>query len=150
MVKPTNRLIGVINTCIDDLAFYEDKVLDYAWSELHRDFLKFCLVCGVISERRLRNMVQQRLVDYGRICYEQHIKSFRLFCRTRRYPDHVDSPHALAFAIRAGEFLPHELKKIRFDHGENIATFMPDVDINLVDHVVQQLLEWEPIDFFKL
>jgi len=95
-----------------------------------RNFFKQLIDGGLYELEDFRDAIVKGIASYGHEMY-RHV------C-TSTEPDQVDSPDALAFAIRFGHISPSEISTIRFDHGETLEQFCARAE-GLVDFVLKQL-----------
>lgn len=107
------------------------------WDEISSYLIRHCLRIKILDEGDVRVAIHLRLQALGRHNYE-------LYRTTRTPPDHVISPHALAYAIRNDVFTAVELKSIEFDHGETLETFMAGQVHDLTQKVFDTLMRWRP------
>ena len=87
------------------------------WDERLKTLLSCAIRVGILSEIKVREILDKKLKRSGRTCFEDHLSR-------GTYPDHTFWPEALAYAIREGEFSTEEIARIRFDHGDNAETFI--------------------------
>ncbi len=87
------------------------------WNERLKEVLSLAIKIGVLSEIVVRKILDIKLREAGRFCFEDHL-------RRGTYPDHTFWPEALAYALRENEFSPEEMEKICFDHGDTVGTFI--------------------------
>ena len=74
---------------------------------------------------------------YGRLCYEQHVRSISgNVCMV--FPDHTLYPPAFAYALDRGVFDAKEQARIRFDHGGTKESFVSE---HRVDTLCQRIVE---------
>ncbi|MEY2665598.1 MAG: hypothetical protein RLZZ480_703 [Candidatus Parcubacteria bacterium] len=105
------------------------------WDGVSTELLNMALNRGVVTEVVALQVIHERLLTLGAQAFDQHAK-------TGTPPDHVTSPHALAYAIRHEVLTPKQLKSLRFDRGENVFTFMEGEVINFTMQVLQKLKSW--------
>ena len=106
------------------------------WDSLSTTLLNLALDEKIIREKKVLEVIHERLLTLGAQAYDQHAK-------TGTEPDHVTSPHALAYAIRHQVLTPNQLASIRFDHSETIVTFMEGQVKTLSEDVLQKLKSWK-------
>ena len=105
------------------------------WDAISTKLLNIALDEKIISAAEVLEAIHERLLTLGAQAYDHHAK-------TGTEPDHVGSPHALAYAIRHQVLTPKQLENIRFDHGETIVTFMEGRVTDLKEDVLQKLKSW--------
>lgn len=96
--------------------------------------IKRMLDHGDFSLDELRAAVHDGLLRCGHEMYWQHIK-------LRIFPDHLDSPQALGYAIQHGRITESEAKRIRFDHRETLEEYRAYAD-GLLECVIEQITTW--------
>lgn len=99
--------------CIAQLDVYEGGFLLIA-SE--RRLVRQFLDAGFVGEEEVKAALHRALIKMARECYTQHRKG--------QYPDHTKNPCALAYGLVHKAFSPREVRKIRFDHGDTIESFI--------------------------
>ena len=103
------------------------------WSKFDHGLMMFALDYELAYEKELKEAVSRRLNQLGRQCFEQ--------LRHERWPDHVTSPEALAYAMKYNELTPDEVASITFDHGDDQFSFVEKMQPEeLVEAVWQQLM----------
>jgi hypothetical protein len=107
------------------------------WDGVEYEFLALCLKYKVATIKEVRDLLHLQLLAIGRENYGWVTQKNPLYTH---YPDHCASPAALGYAIQYNEFTESELKKITFDHGESISTFMRHEAEGLLDRVVRRLV----------
>jgi hypothetical protein len=142
MPTGTAALKQLVCEQIASLDIYGDNVsVMSGWDAVSTYLLKLCLRAKLLDEGEVRIEIHKRLLNLGRNCYEQHMK-------TQTYPDHVSSPHALAYAIHNDVFTRVELESIEFDHGETLETFMAGEIHDLPEKILDKLKRWKkPEDY---
>lgn len=137
MPTGTTALKELVLAQIAQVELYEDRIsMLYGWDEVSSYLLRLSLRRGILGLGDARTKLHERLLQLGRKSYEQHIK-------TGTYPDHTSSPHAFAYAIHNDEFTSAELKKIEFDHGETLETFMAGEIHDLPEKTLDKLKRWK-------
>lgn len=137
MPTGTAALKELVFAQIAQLELYDGAISAFCgWDEVSTHMLKFCLRRKFLDEGDIRIEIHKRLLVLGRQGYDQHRK-------TGTYPDHVSSPHALAYAIHNDVFTPGELHRIEFDHNETLETFMAGEISDLPEKIFNRLVQWK-------
>ncbi|OHA80874.1 MAG: hypothetical protein A2675_02150 [Candidatus Yonathbacteria bacterium RIFCSPHIGHO2_01_FULL_51_10] len=106
---------------------------------IDRRLLVLLLEEGTISRDILLKAADQKLRKVGRTAYVQHITSMVQSTYTI-WPDHTLSAEAFAYALAHGEFTKNEERRIRFDHGDTIESFIASSEY-AVDHLCQKTVD---------
>lgn len=124
-----------LEAAIRKLYIVDDRIstLD-GWGSLEHRLLMFCLQSEITDKTHLMVIMRLRLQELGRESFDQHII-------TDERPDHVVSPHALAFAMRTGALAESEINQIEFDHGDTKDTFMRGVEKTLLETIWKRLVD---------
>ncbi len=120
----------------------EIKGLDmsYLWhyARKNHEILNLLYENGVIKENNNLDLA------FGSMAINTAKKDFSLIIRLGRYSnyaDHVYFPECLAYAIQKGAFSRRELKKLKFDHGQNLNSFVKEYyNPNLFNELKEKLL----------
>ena len=119
---------AVLRDLSEHLNIFETRIL------LHPNqfvLIKRMLDHGDLSLDELRAAVHDGLLRCGHEMYWQHIK-------LRIFPDHLDSPQALGYAIQHGRITESEARRIRFDHHETLEEYRAYAD-GLLECVLEQI-----------
>lgn len=122
----------VAERTICGLTLAEDRINGVLAAQPTIPFIRFCIEENILTRKQLERMLCVRLRSLGRDMLAQHNA-------TSTPPDHLVSPHALAYAIQAGEFDTETLELIAFDHGDTAETFVKTFGNNLPERIMEQL-----------
>lgn len=111
--------------------FLSNRPYDVGGSLWGRRLIEELLDSELIRLEELRNAVSEGIVLYGVQLYDQ-VRDGRVM------PDHVVSPEALAYALRSGRIPPKDARRIKFDHGESLESFMKRSE-GLLQKVMEEL-----------
>jgi len=97
--------------------YVDRRYCPIGWNERLKTLLSCAITVGILSEIRVREILDKKLKRSGRACFEAHLNR-------GTYPNHVFWSEALAYALREGEFSTEEIARIPFYHDDNAETFI--------------------------
>lgn len=87
---------------------------------------------GIINDYLIEEALKVAVISEAR-------RDYKLVTKKDKYPDHVDD--YLPYALKIGEFSEEEIKKIDFDHGDNLESFLrTNYNQNLLSELRKTLL----------
>jgi len=105
--------------------------------DLVSGYIQFCLKSDILTVAVLRDWIREYLAGKARLNLSSLKKPSG---GNELYPDHTQSPQALAYGIHHRVFTAEQIGQIQFDHSETAETFMKGSATTLVDDLVKQLV----------
>ena len=106
----------------------------------NKEVISFLYSQKIIDGDSIGSALEQAAFFRARIDYKYMLD-------TNTYADHVGRPDCLAYALAKGQFTEKEIKKFKFDHGDNAESFQQKYGQDVISHLRNQLLN--PVELPK-
>jgi hypothetical protein len=89
----------------------------------HNDVIKDKIATSVINHETIDAVMEEFIFDNARSEFDRMVRS-RGYSKV--YADHILCPGMLAYAVEKGHFSTEEIRKIPFDHGDNLRSYIEE------------------------
>ncbi|MFH1589747.1 MAG: hypothetical protein ABIB43_04235 [archaeon] len=112
------------------------------FAQTNQATLAFLYDNKIIDDSSIEVALEDAVIRQARTDYQTMIAEGRGYTI---FADHCGRPDCLVYALEKGEFKPKEIKKIPFDHGDTVETFLQKYSSSdLLAQVRKELLNPTP------
>jgi len=109
----------------------------------NHEIITFLYNQKIIDDQIIKFALEEAVINYGFRYYNLITNKKSL---VQEYPDHLPIPEILSYSLNKNLFSKKHIAKIKFDHGDNLETFIKKYDpTNLLETFRKELLNPRPL-----
>jgi hypothetical protein len=113
------------------------------YSRRNKKLINFLYKNKIIEDKDLESVSEKIAINTAK-------QDYSLLLKLDNYADHSNYPECLAYALDKKVFSKNEIKKIKFDHGDNLTSFIKDYsNPYLLSGIKEELLNPKPVPSFS-